>query len=149
MNETEDKEDKIICLSSPKKWEKQVKEPVGQPQREKKTKKIMEVVQYFSNLHNLYKMAIDEEFYEHAYVEEFNANYSISKTRKRLFLSKKLEICECYATHKSHRKTVRVFGLQDLTVRDIFTYNPIGGNASNNLKKMNLTTFREIIPLFP
>ena len=27
-------------------------------------------------------------------------------------------------------------------------YNPIGGNALNNLKKINLTTFREIIRLF-
>ena len=27
-------------------------------------------------------------------------------------------------------------------------YNPIGGNASNNLKKNNLTTFHEIIRLF-
>ena len=27
-------------------------------------------------------------------------------------------------------------------------YNLIGGNASNKLKKINLTTFREIIRLF-
>ena len=27
-------------------------------------------------------------------------------------------------------------------------YNPTGGNASNNLKKNNLTIFREIIRLF-
>ena len=27
-------------------------------------------------------------------------------------------------------------------------YNPIGGNTSTNLKKNNLTTFREIIRLF-
>ena len=27
-------------------------------------------------------------------------------------------------------------------------YNLIGGNALNNLKKINLTTFREIIRLF-
>ena len=27
-------------------------------------------------------------------------------------------------------------------------YNPIGGNASNNLKKVNLTNFHEIIRLF-
>ena len=27
-------------------------------------------------------------------------------------------------------------------------YNPIGGNASNNLKKINVTTFRQIICLF-
>ena len=28
------------------------------------------------------------------------------------------------------------------------TYNPIGGNASNNPPKINLTIFREIIRLF-
>ena len=59
------------------------------------------------------------EFYGRSYVEKFRANCSISKTRKRLSLCKKLEICEYYATHKSYRETTRVFGLQNSAVRKI------------------------------
>ena len=58
-----------------------------------------------------------EKFYQRSYVEEFHANCSINKTRKRLSLCKKLEIREYYATHKNYRETARVFGLQDLIVR--------------------------------
>ena len=39
-----------------------------------------------------------------------------------------------------------------LTYSHVYSYenkhNPIGGNASNNLKKNSLATFREIIRLF-
>ena len=64
------------------------------------------------------------EFYERSSVEEFHANGSIIKTRKRLPLCKKLEINEYYAIHKSYTETARVFGLQYLIVRKIYKAAP-------------------------
>ena len=71
------------------------------------------------NFHDLHERVKYEEFYGRSYVEKFRANCSISKTRKRLSLCKKLEIREYYATHKSYRETVRVFGLQNSAVMKI------------------------------
>ena len=76
----------------------------------------MEALQNFHDLHEMVKY---KEFYGRSYVEKFRANCSISKTRKRLSLCKKLEIREYYATHKSYRETTRVFGLQNSAVRKI------------------------------
>ena len=57
----------------------------------KKSKGVMEVLYTFQDLLEMVKY---EEFYEHTYVEEFQVNWSISKTRKRLSSWNKLGICQ-------------------------------------------------------
>ena len=65
----------------------------------------MEVLYTFHDLHEIVKY---REFHERSYVEEFHANCSICKTRKRLSLGKKFEISEYYATHKNYKETAAV-----------------------------------------
>ena len=101
--------------------EKEEKKSEVQPKREKETKKIMEVLYKFHDLHEIVKY---EEFYEGFDVEECHVNFSKSKSRKWLSLCKKLEISEYYATHKICRETVRVFGLQDSAVKKICKVAP-------------------------
>ena len=76
---TKDKQDEVICLSGPKELEKEEKKSEGQPKREKETKKIMEVLYKFHDLHEIVKY---EEFYEGFDVEECHVNFSKSKNRK-------------------------------------------------------------------
>ena len=80
-NETEDKEGKVICLSETKESEKQVKKPAERPKREKETEDVMEVLYHF---HDLHEMVNYEEYYQRSSVEEFHANCSMSKTKKKL-----------------------------------------------------------------
>ena len=80
--------------------------------REKKTKEIMEVLY---NFHDLREMVKHEKFYERSYIEEFHANCSVSKIRKRLFFVQEIGIRYHYATHKNYRDITRFFGLEDST----------------------------------
>ena len=98
------------------------------------------------NFHDLHEMVKYEEFYEHSYVEEFHANCSASKTRNRFSSSKKLEICEYYATHKNYRKTARrdflVFKIQ-LLGEYTTQLHPKRSTRSNSLVLKKISISRE------
>ena len=59
-----------------------MKRPVEQPKRGKETNEIIEVLY---NFHDLPEIVTYEEFYEGSCVEEFQANCSMSRARKRIF----------------------------------------------------------------
>ena len=88
--------------------------------REKKTKEIMELLY---NFHDLREMVKHEKFYERSYIEEFHANCSVSKIRKRLFLCKKLE----FVITMQHIKTIEIsqdFLILKIQLQYVRQYHP-------------------------
>lgn len=90
-NETEDNKRWSYMFKQPQSVRKTSEKTCRVTKRVKKPKGVMEVLYTFQDLLEMVKY---EEFYEHTYVEEFQVNWSISKTRKRLSSWNKLGICQ-------------------------------------------------------